>query len=565
LSEKNEDKAPDPDGSDEDIAIIKTSLDTGIIKLRKELEMRSELARVVSSYTHPTKLLPNILSILCNGFGALGGAIFFMEKGTDKITLKATHGLDRSYALKYQEIHLGSHVTGKVAKNGEGMIIKDAAVDQRSTKGVVEMLRYRSAVVTPVISESEVIGIIALVSETPDFFTDKDLKMLDQIGAHISLAIVNSYLNQEIREEREKTLDILERLDEGIFEAEVKEPISLDNDLEASALEFYNKAYFTLMNQSFIKQCEEDVWLGAGLGSGFDEKQILKMLPEVISKGEVKGIERIWSGETERIFEISMVRVVKDGGIRGIEGVRRDVTARSQIQEKIQEAKAQTDFYMDLLSHDISNINTTVLGFLDMMESRVNKPQDIHRFINISREQMKRSSRMIHKIKILSKVQREAPDLFQIDISQKLESNFDRVKIHFPQKTAVLNFDPGLSAVLVRCDDFFDELVQSIFELGLEEADGNLSEIDVEIKRYEFNEEVGFLLSFSNGGGEVSDTLRERIFKRDLSSKGAPPGIGLGLSIMEAIVERYKGKIWIEDRIVGGRREGTRIMVFLPS
>ena len=80
---------------------------------------------------------------------------------------------------------------------------------------------------------------IALISETPGFFTDKDLKMLDQIGAHISLAIVNSFLNQEIREEKEKTLNILERLDEGIFEAEVREPISADANLEVVALSFY--------------------------------------------------------------------------------------------------------------------------------------------------------------------------------------------------------------------------------------------------------------------------------------------------------------------------------------
>jgi signal transduction histidine kinase len=564
LPEKDEDHPIDPNDDGEDHDLIRTELDLEINKMRKELQLRTELARVVSSYTRPDKLLPNILLILCQGFGAFGGAVYFMDKGTQNITLKATHGLDPSYAVKYQKIHLGSHVTGKVAETGEGMIIKDASRDQRSTKGVVEILRYRSAVVTPVISEGDVVGIIALVSETPSFFTEKDLKMLDQIGAHVSLAIVNSFLNQEIRDEKERTLDILERLEEGIFEMEIRDPVPMGADPEVMALSLFDNAYFTLMNKSFMNQCGADVWLGGDIRSGFDEKQLFKMLKVVLPRGEIKGLERKWVGEKERIYEVSMVRVDKDGSIKGLKGVRRDVTARSRMQEKVQKTRSQTEFYLDLLSHDLSNINTTILGFLEMMESRINRPHDIQRFIKIGKEQITRSSKMVQKVKVLLRIQRTEPNVTPMDVSKRIEPSFDDVKMFYPHITAVLNFDPGISSIIVNSDMFFDSLMHNIFEIGFEESGEMKIVIDLDIRKYEFDERKGYLFTFSINCGEASDPSGERTFKKELTSEGAPAGAGLGLFIVEKIVERYLGKIWLEHRVVSGHREGTRIMMFLP-
>ncbi|MGA1793296.1 MAG: GAF domain-containing protein [Thermoplasmatota archaeon] len=533
--------------------------------LKRELLLRTEIARVVSSFTRPSELLPNILNILCKGFGSLGGAVFFLDKGTNEIELKAIHGLDRNYAMKYQKIHLGQNVTGKVAETGEGMIIRDATVDQRSTKGVVEMLRYRSAVVTPVTSGGDVIGIIALVSDSAGYFTEKDLKLLDQVGLHISPAIVNSFLNQKIKIEKEKLVDILDRLDEGIFEAEIKTPIPRELDPELAILALFEKATFTLMNRSFSDQCDEEIWLGADIRTGFEEKQLLRMLREVVLKGEVKAIERRWSGENERIFEVSMIRVDRDRQIRGIKGTRRDVTQRSLMEEKVKESKSQTEFYMDLLSHDISNINTAVLGFLDMMESGNRKAQDIQRFINISRDQIKRSSQMVQKVKVLGKVQREPPELKTVDVSKSIVRNFDTIKRRFPQKTVILEHEPGLSAVKVRVDDLFDELVQSLFQIGIEESKQEKILFEVEVKKFEFDERKGYLFSFYNGSHEISDATRERVFKRNLKMDGAPPGTGLALSVVRAITERYSGQIWMEDRITEGKKQGTTIMVFIPS
>ncbi|MEA3559240.1 MAG: GAF domain-containing protein, partial [Candidatus Thermoplasmatota archaeon] len=474
-----------------------------IQRLKKELRLRSDLAMVVTSYRSPKELLPNILSTLCEGFGAKGGAIFFMDRETDEILLRSSYGLDPTYIIKYQKIHLGSHVTGKVAETGEGMIIKDAAMDNRSTKGVVEILRYRSAVVTPVTSEGEVVGIIALISEEPDVFCEEDLKKLEFIGAHISLAIVNSFLNQEIQQEKERTLDILERLDEGIFEAEITEPIDIDLDPETLALTFYQRARFNLLNPSFTRQSGNDVAVDDRIGKGFEEVQLFRLLKEALKKGEVKGIERKWIGEQERLMEISMVRVDKEDRIKGIKGVRRDVTRRLRMEEDTMEAKSKMEFHLDLLSHDISNINTSVLGFLDVIDKMLISPKDLHHYIALSKEEIARSSRLIRKIKTLSRIIKEKPSLGCSEISRKIQNSFDIVKKQYPERIIKLE-DLGIrDEILVTCDELVDELFQNLFKIIVESLNGEEIEIAVEVKIWEYDNKNGYLFTFSDNSKNV--------------------------------------------------------------
>lgn len=536
-----------------------------ISRLKQELRIRTELARVVSSFIKPNELMPNVLNVLCDGFGADGGAIYFMEKDSDEITLRATYNLDRSYAIKYQKIHLGSHVTGVVAETGEGMIIRDSVQDQRSTKGVVQILKYRSAVVTPVTSEGEVVGIIALISENPGFFTDRDLKLLEFMGANISLAIVNSFLNQEINLERERTLDILEHVDEGIFQADLPEPIEKSRDMEGLTVLIYRNARLSLINPSFQRQSGNNVELGTPMHKSFEDIQLFRMLKEVIGSGSVMGVERRWSGEEEKLYEVSMVIITKDNNIKGVKGVRRDITTRMEMEEKLKESKAQTDLYMDVLSHDIANINTAIMGFLDILDDRMDEKDMLRNYVKRSRDAVERSTQMIRKVKSLSKIHKSEFELSMADLKERININFDAVKREFPQKMVKMELEAREGPVIVKCDEMVDDLLANLFRNSISSVDFPTVEIQMGIKNWEFGDNNGFLLSITDNGKGVPEELKERVMSSKTGDAECMPGKGLGLSLVKGIIERYGGRIWFEDRMKGNYKEGSVIMVFFPA
>jgi signal transduction histidine kinase len=43
------------------------------------------------------------------------------------------------------------------------------------------------------------------------------------------------------------------------------------------------------------------------------------------------------------------------------------------------------------------------------------------------------------------------------------------------------------------------------------------------------------------------------------------PGTGLGLSICRALVDKFGGRIWVEDRVPGKSELGAKFCVTLPA
>jgi signal transduction histidine kinase len=54
----------------------------------------------------------------------------------------------------------------------------------------------------------------------------------------------------------------------------------------------------------------------------------------------------------------------------------------------------------------------------------------------------------------------------------------------------------------------------------------------------------------------------ERVFERFYQEKSRFPGIGVGLTICQSIVEAHGGKIWAES---SGRGQGTILRFTLPQ
>jgi len=70
------------------------------------------------------------------------------------------------------------------------------------------------------------------------------------------------------------------------------------------------------------------------------------------------------------------------------------------------------------------------------------------------------------------------------------------------------------------------------------------------------------MVTVSDYGKGISDSMKKEMFNRFYSKA---EGSGLGLSIVRTLVERYKGKIWVGDRVYGDHNQGTVFGMIFPA
>ena len=67
-----------------------------------------------------------------------------------------------------------------------------------------------------------------------------------------------------------------------------------------------------------------------------------------------------------------------------------------------------------------------------------------------------------------------------------------------------------------------------------------------------------------NGRG-IEDNRKTKVFQRSDSNDSNVSGMGLGLSLVRKILENYGGNIWIEDRIKGDHKKGSKFVLLIPE
>ena len=60
-------------------------------------------------------------------------------------------------------------------------------------------------------------------------------------------------------------------------------------------------------------------------------------------------------------------------------------------------------------------------------------------------------------------------------------------------------------------------------------------------------------------------SIKENIFNRFARGKTEARGHGLGLYLVRTLVEGFKGRVWVEDRVKGDCSQGCRFVVLLPA
>jgi two-component sensor histidine kinase len=251
--------------------------------------------------------------------------------------------------------------------------------------------------------------------------------------------------------------------------------------------------------------------------------------------------------------------------------------------DKIIKEKKHSELLFDVISHDIGNYHQILRSSLELVTSLFQKnnnntnglPQNNERIfscLTVAKNALTRSQSLVDNIRRLERlytqkdlklISKNLPDVINDAYSTVEQTLYDknpygkRIKMSMNLVNGHHPADMNIVA-----EDLLEQIFINLFSNSVKYTDSSEVKIDVVIKDYFIGEAKYWMITISDYGKGISDSMKKDMFERFYSKA---KGSGLGLSIVRTLVERYKGKIWVGDRVYKDYTKGTTFGMIFPA
>ncbi len=384
---------------------------------------------------------------------------------------------------------------------------------------------------------------------------------------HLSEKEIQNYLNQEITR-------ILYRKDGSTVRCEVKAS-SFDDKYafilrdvtyqyeEIKELESYQDFFERAQDMFFrVGKSEFNPKLARTLGYSRDELTGPPLTPLIHPEDVGRAHEeflKVLNGETRNYemrllsksgdvlwFEVVAWPWKTEGVTVGGEGVLRDISEKKKEETSTKRLLERLEVLNSILRHDLSNYLSVIGNYIELLEEEPNKE-----YINKIQNMIKRSLELIKDIKIVEDAEKSGRIMKSTNLSEVLKSEINAIE---DPHTNIKSDIPESLYV------WADEMVNSIFSNLLSNSiiHNDKTEKRIDIKTEKINTEIEVRIA-DNGPG-IPLSMKEEIFKEGVKDE-VTGKTGLGLFLAKTLIERYRGKIWVENN----EPEGSVFIVRLRS
>lgn len=239
-----------------------------------------------------------------------------------------------------------------------------------------------------------------------------------------------------------------------------------------------------------------------------------------------------------------------------------DITVRKRAEEEMRATRMQAELYLDLMGHDIRNLNQISMGYLELALDMLNLDEQGRQLISRSLEAMKSSSKLIDNVKKIQRAEKGDVEFKEMNVGDLIEELIPQyanisgrdVRIHF-----IVECD-----CLVLANDLLSDVFANLIGNSIKHSKGPV-EVNILVSRLIVGNVRYCRVFIEDDGPGVQDAQKVRIFDRFKQGDTVVKGIGLGLYLVRTLVDDFGGRVWVEDRVLGDHTKGSRFVVMLPE
>jgi PAS domain S-box-containing protein len=552
--------------SNDELRKATESLKESEARLAADLNSMIILQRVSTRFVQEgdlDSLLDNIMGAAIDIAGADKGTIQLIRPDSESLDIVAKHGFDQYYIDFFSAVSHGTAaVCGNAYRRGERVIVADVtespifigtpALDVQLKAGV------RAVQSTPIVnSKGRMIGILSTHWGKPHRPDEHDLRYIDLLARQVADIIERNRTEEALRTSERLYRAIGESIDYGVW-------VCAPDGRNIYASESFLKLV------GMTQQQISDFGWGDVLHPD-DAERTIAAWKACVRTGGTWDIEHRYRGADGKYHPILARGVpVRDeqGKIISWAGINLDISGIKRTEEALKAAKMQAELYVDLMGHDINNMNHGAMGYLELAletletENRLKLADKvlIEKPMNI----MANSSALINNVRKLQQLMAEGIKTRPTDL-HKIFRELEATSFHLHDRDVTINF-PHVSKYKVKANELLKDVFFNLITNAIKHSDDEMPlTVSVKVEPVNDDGKKYYRCAVEDDGPGIPDELKGKLFHRFQRGATKAHGKGLGLYLVRTLVEGYGGKVWAEDRVPGDYRKGARFIVQLPA
>jgi signal transduction histidine kinase len=245
-----------------------------------------------------------------------------------------------------------------------------------------------------------------------------------------------------------------------------------------------------------------------------------------------------------------------------------DITRLKATERELQEAKSEAEMYLDLMGHDINNLNQVGIGYLELalneLDARGRLEEKDRPLLDKTFETLLNSSKLIGNVRKIQKSQAGGLKFMPLDLCEVLE----KIKLQYssiPDREVHIRLNATR-----QCYIYANDLIHDVFTNLIGNAIKHSSavrslDIDIYLKKIDRGGRDFYEITIDDNGPGIPDDVKAMLFARFERGKTKASGRGLGLYLVRTLLKDMGGSVTVEDRVKGDDGKGARFIVILPA
>ncbi|MEW6600512.1 MAG: GAF domain-containing protein [Nitrospirota bacterium] len=412
----------------------------------------------------------------------------------------------------------------------------------------------RSTISVPLFKDRP-LGALNLDSTLPEKYSEKDLEILMPIAKHLSIALENALLFEEISKEKREWEKTFDAITDMVWIVDLKGKVLRVN---RAVIEKSGRAELSLIQKS-SHEIFKTLQITDGENLSFESIEHKRQLFK-----EIKGL----NGNIYYFWTYPLLN--SEGGIYGVVNYLREVTEQKRLEQRLVRADklASLGILVAGVAHEINNPLGIIAGYSEALLDRAKDPdlRAMNAFEDFP-EYLKTINKEIFRCKDTLKT--------LLDFARPSGGTFRMIDINGLIKEVILLVKHGVRA---HNHSLELNLMREIPETMADPGAMRQVFLNIIMNSFSFMEKAGKItittslernphdrdfirVQISDNGKGIKKDIINKIFDPFFSTKAFGEGTGLGLSICHRIVSEHEGTIDAESRAGAGATFTVRLPV----